>query len=481
MRERFLGNGAFKKLAAREPELSSQLIQAVVSKGGVFLWVFIVVKDLLRGIRNRDTIPDLWRRLNALPREIESLYIRIMSQIDEVHLIWPSKTFQLIQAARQVVIPKEFNLAGQSYLTLAELYFALDDSLNNQMVIQMSRDELNTMCREMEYHITARCACLVEVQRTPGQSKGHVQYFHRTAKDFLEESPRWKDVLDHTKESGFDPWWSMLRSKSLSAHRSLDRATLLDLRVARGPFITMLALAVRIDGTGQSSKKKVLILDDAEVLWERHSLDLIPQCDFKAWNCPLLPYDMTSRSIRSSFFSCALALNFTEYVALRLSQLEARKQKAGRLIATHILRHTIGQADFLALEMDMAITLVQQGAGVNALVFNAPTYDTESRTLWQEILANQIDLIDSNEQKQLHPQLPQFISTALVSGADPSASIPMVSDSLIDYVEAHVRQQYPEEAERLHNVMQSVVPVSQELKTVSPATPPKKRHWWKRL
>ncbi|PVH71502.1 hypothetical protein DL98DRAFT_435100, partial [Cadophora sp. DSE1049] len=97
VRDRFLGNGAFRKLAGREPETSTQLIDAVVSKSdGVFLWVFIVVKDLLKGIRGRDTITDLWRRLDALPRELEPLYIRIMSEIDPIYHIWSSKAFQIL-------------------------------------------------------------------------------------------------------------------------------------------------------------------------------------------------------------------------------------------------------------------------------------------------------------------------------------------------------------------------------------------------
>ncbi|KAK0118369.1 hypothetical protein ONS95_012657 [Cadophora gregata] len=48
VRDRFLKDGTFKMLAAREPEATTHLIQAVVSKAsGVFLWVFIVIKDLL--------------------------------------------------------------------------------------------------------------------------------------------------------------------------------------------------------------------------------------------------------------------------------------------------------------------------------------------------------------------------------------------------------------------------------------------------
>ncbi|KAH6716669.1 hypothetical protein BKA61DRAFT_732939 [Leptodontidium sp. MPI-SDFR-AT-0119] len=155
--DRFLGNGAFKKLAAREPQSTTQLIDAVVSKAdGVFLWVFIVVKDPLKGIRNR---------------ELEPLYLRIMSQIDSVYLIWASKTFQLIRAAREVV-PQGFSLVHQDFLTIAELYFALSEDRDSSAMKRMTQTELDIICREAEYHIAARCACLLEVTNEPKMSKG---------------------------------------------------------------------------------------------------------------------------------------------------------------------------------------------------------------------------------------------------------------------------------------------------------------------
>jgi hypothetical protein len=248
--DRFLKNSAFKRLALREPQATSQLIEAVVSKaGGVFLWVFIVVKDLLRGIRNHDNIPDLWRRLNTLPRELEPLYFRIMSQIEPIYLPWASKTFQLIRADRQVIIPKAFafrkGITEQGFLTLAELYFALDDSLDSEAVERMTQVKLDDTCRETEYHITARCACLLEVTKQRRTSEGQIQYLHRTAKDFLEDPSRWTIVLGHTRTIAFDPYWCMMRSKSLMLHRLLMTDDGHGRLAEQGMFIKILALGVR--------------------------------------------------------------------------------------------------------------------------------------------------------------------------------------------------------------------------------------------
>jgi hypothetical protein len=48
-------SSTFEALSTREPEAASALIENVVQKAdGVFLWVKIVVKSLINGMRNRD-------------------------------------------------------------------------------------------------------------------------------------------------------------------------------------------------------------------------------------------------------------------------------------------------------------------------------------------------------------------------------------------------------------------------------------------
>lgn len=60
VKDKTLANSAFKRLAELEPQATSELIHEIVSKAeGVFLWVHVVVIDLLRGIRKRDSMPDL--------------------------------------------------------------------------------------------------------------------------------------------------------------------------------------------------------------------------------------------------------------------------------------------------------------------------------------------------------------------------------------------------------------------------------------
>lgn len=152
----FLANSAFRRLSLQDPLPMTELIQEVVTKAeGVFLWVQIVVRDLLKGIRNRDSVPDLWGRVVSFPREIEPLYRHIISQIDERYLLWASKAFQIVRASREIIMPKIFDIgkndSGQNFISAAELYFALDESLTHRAMDLITQEALDIKCRQTAF------------------------------------------------------------------------------------------------------------------------------------------------------------------------------------------------------------------------------------------------------------------------------------------------------------------------------------------
>jgi hypothetical protein len=68
----------------KERETANDLISYIVTDAeGVFLWVSLVVNDLLRGLADGDDINRLQTRLNALPKNLEGLYWRILERIPE--------------------------------------------------------------------------------------------------------------------------------------------------------------------------------------------------------------------------------------------------------------------------------------------------------------------------------------------------------------------------------------------------------------
>jgi hypothetical protein len=52
---------------------------------GVFLWVYLVVRSLIRGLVNHDKMEDLLRRLNDLPSELEKYFELMLDSIEPIY------------------------------------------------------------------------------------------------------------------------------------------------------------------------------------------------------------------------------------------------------------------------------------------------------------------------------------------------------------------------------------------------------------
>jgi hypothetical protein len=96
-------NERYRNLAVKEPFHVPHLVQEIVTKAdGVFLWVTLVVRSLLDGLENRDTISDLQRRLRLLPADLEDLFNSMMKRIDSFYLSRASETLQILRAVQVV-------------------------------------------------------------------------------------------------------------------------------------------------------------------------------------------------------------------------------------------------------------------------------------------------------------------------------------------------------------------------------------------
>jgi NACHT domain len=209
-------SSAFKALSIREPEAASALIHNVVRKAdGVFLWVKIVVKSLINGMRNRDRPQDLQLRLDQLPREIEPLYEHLFSKITPNYLEWASKAFQIVRAARDHYKHlSNSERTDQKPLCLLEFLLAIDENIEIKDMPRYGSEALKLRCEDANVHLTARCAGFLEVWTVhPDESGDEIQYLHRTARDYIERSDVWAQLLVRTSHSSFDPAESMLKSR----------------------------------------------------------------------------------------------------------------------------------------------------------------------------------------------------------------------------------------------------------------------------
>jgi hypothetical protein len=94
VRDRLDNDARFRRLAQEDPQTVFKLVKEIVTKAdGVFLWVRLVVKSLLDGLSNRDSISDLQRRLRLLPPDLEGLYTHMLDLIDGFYVVKASEMF----------------------------------------------------------------------------------------------------------------------------------------------------------------------------------------------------------------------------------------------------------------------------------------------------------------------------------------------------------------------------------------------------
>ena len=167
------------------PEESSKITSEITDKAvGVFLWVRLVVTSLLDGLRDGDTIDDLWQRIGELPSTLEELFQKILKGLSPEYFIQGCEMFQLAVTAADP-------------LTLLDLSLALENPKTaiGAPVRMLDASELQFRAETMRRRVISRSKGLLETP-TAASSKHNakVGYLHRTVKDFFKSTDAWEYI-----------------------------------------------------------------------------------------------------------------------------------------------------------------------------------------------------------------------------------------------------------------------------------------------
>lgn len=179
------GDEKFKRLQTRSRDMASEIVNSIVSRSeGVFLWVFLVVRSLLRGLRNEDNLSTLQQRLNALPSDLEKFFERILDSVEDIYRERAARLFLTLSYARRsfpVFTFLFFNFGNQSAAAQAEeLGFlsqwpAVDSALLE--VLMTKKRQLIAQCKDMIHIAPDSNAPLLFGEK--------VSFLHRTIVDYI--------------------------------------------------------------------------------------------------------------------------------------------------------------------------------------------------------------------------------------------------------------------------------------------------------
>ncbi|KAK4446737.1 hypothetical protein QBC34DRAFT_147976 [Podospora aff. communis PSN243] len=174
----------------------ADLVDIVCEKAdGVFQWLALVVQSLARGMRNGDTLPELQLRLQTIPDDINGLYQMMWSRTHEDHGIYQE------EAARcfNMMLDWSAFAAEGSAVEVFHLLMASKPS-KAECILQdataISPDAIQGECNAYSRRIAIRTAGLLEI--SPNGRR--VDFIHRTAIEFLQNTPEGRKILsyDHT-------------------------------------------------------------------------------------------------------------------------------------------------------------------------------------------------------------------------------------------------------------------------------------------
>lgn len=184
-----------------DSEQAHQIINDIVEKSrGVFLWVRLAVRSLTEGLRNRDNLALLQKRLDAFPSDLDQFFRHMFTSLDPTYRTHLSHMFQVAISAHEP-------LSTIAYWFLDEIESDPNLALTMPAHILDAR-RISEITEEMAVRINGRSKGLLEItkkkhfeqRRLSKGSKSYlearVDFLHRTVKDFIMTTEMEKMLAD---------------------------------------------------------------------------------------------------------------------------------------------------------------------------------------------------------------------------------------------------------------------------------------------
>jgi hypothetical protein len=183
----------FQRLKKIYPEAGTITVSPIVQKArGVFLWVVLVVEELLRGLRDGDSLVKLQQTIEEIPADLDEYFMRMLQSIP---LHYRREASALLQI-------KRFQASRPDIESLPLMTLAYFDNLRPDFVLQPGFEVFDWSDNEtgkyifdcLRRRLNSRCMGLLEIhhdsfdRQTGLHLTAKVEFLHRTVRDFLLDS-----------------------------------------------------------------------------------------------------------------------------------------------------------------------------------------------------------------------------------------------------------------------------------------------------
>ncbi|KAK8123134.1 hypothetical protein PG984_011804 [Apiospora sp. TS-2023a] len=184
----------------QESTRATSLIDEVTGKSaGVFLWVYLTIRELRSGLSEYDSFTELEQRLEIIPDDLGEFFRKILETVDTFHHQAMAEALLLSMAVREPAP--------------TTVYYYLDrDRVDPEYALTLplrpwSAEEVLSNCKRTARRLNARCRGLLQVN----SSSSCVEPLHRTVLDYLRTKDM-RDFLGAKMRLGFDADLSAVRA-----------------------------------------------------------------------------------------------------------------------------------------------------------------------------------------------------------------------------------------------------------------------------
>ncbi len=217
----------YQQLRSHNAEYENLTEKVVARAQGVFLWVFLVVRELLEGLTYNDSMQMMQQRLDQSPADLEEFFQYMIESIPPVYRRQAARTFF-------ITVTAQYPLPLTLHAFLDDMETDPDFFLNKTKLLDEA--ELLRMHERMRRQLEGRTKGLLEV--VPDSNgipyyRFHVDFLHRTVRDFLQSSSEVQPFMTSGGTDVSEAWVLLCRGMvSVIRHGPISRD-----RHATTPFV----------------------------------------------------------------------------------------------------------------------------------------------------------------------------------------------------------------------------------------------------
>ncbi|CAG5152839.1 uncharacterized protein ALTATR162_LOCUS2933 [Alternaria atra] len=381
VRLRLSENANFRCLETTEFACKDLMERIAELAHGVWLWVFLITRDLEQAVNRDEDVAMLWKIVDQLPPDLKAYFQRIIQSVRPQYLEEMSQIFLITVDELQPLPLYAFSLLEQQ---------RLDNSFAVKTPVQpLFEEHLLDQYPRWKSLIQNRCSDLLVVseERHPVFLSHPVDFLHRTVRDFLQDN-YYKQLKDNLKnEFSATATLCKICLALLKSLPNVDFESKESINRVIGLTDELLYYAYETERSDQSSDVPLLeVLDEVDRTNSHHASKIRNHWTHGRDPGTARGLDVYREGDSCNFLALAVQSRLVKYVHAKLKADPSNMQKRGRPLLDYALRphrktpismpyHS--KREDPSLNIDMVRLLLEHGADPNQAV-----HLNGSKTVW---------------------------------------------------------------------------------------------------